>query len=304
MTDELQPVVQGGARLDEATDDGLEADQQQRQADEAHGQPEGGQGFAVIVDTVLGIGRQRYIDDLADEVTEQRARQDQRRYGGDQAEQDHVAEVGTQLGSHQDRARRRDKEGLASGDTGQQSDTDLHHAAAATTDDGEGDADQQHHGHVKEERQGADKAGQGHGPVGALDAELAEQGVSHPVEGTGHFHHLAKHGTQRHHHGNEAEGAAHPFLDGGGDVGRVHASGETRHHGDQDQGYHGVEPGLHHQEEQQHNRAGGCHDQGEVRHCYAFLFPSSVVTPCRSVGKPYLYDLFRFMARAQHHMPR
>ncbi len=304
VTDKLQPVVQGGARLDEATDDGLEADHQQRQADETHGQPEGGQGFAVIVDAVLGIGRQRHIDDLADEVTEQRAGKDQRRYGGDQAEQDHVAEVGTQLGSDQDRARRRNKEGLTGGDTGQQGDTDLHHAAAATADDGEGDTDQQHHGHVKEERQGTDKAGQSHGPVGALDAELAEQGVSHPVESAGHFHHLAKHGTQRHHHGNEAEGAAHPFLDGGGDVGRVHAGGKTGHHGDQNEGDDGVQTSLHHQEEQQHNRAGGRHDQGEVRHCYAFLNPSSVVTPCRSVDKPYLYDLFRFMARAQHHMPR
>ncbi len=46
-------------------------------------------------------------------------------------------------------------------------DADLHHAAAATADDGEGDTYQQYHGHVEEQRQCADEAGQRHGPVGA-----------------------------------------------------------------------------------------------------------------------------------------
>ena len=55
VADELQPAVQRRAGLDEAVDDGLETDQQQRQTDEAHGQPEGGQVLAVVVGAALGV---------------------------------------------------------------------------------------------------------------------------------------------------------------------------------------------------------------------------------------------------------
>ena len=73
------------------------------------------------------------------------------------------------------------------------------------------------------------------------------------IDRAGFMQNFAKHSTQRHHHGQKAERAAHAFFHRGRDFIERHAGKKPGPDGNHHQRDKGVHARLHHQEQQKQN---------------------------------------------------
>ena len=84
-------------------------------------------------------------------------------------------------------------------------------------------------------------------------AEALQQGLRQPFGPARHLQHLAEHRAQPDHDGDEAQRAAHAFLNGFDDPGQWHTGGDPHQQAGQQQSNEGVQFHLHHQKQQEEN---------------------------------------------------
>ena len=111
---------------------------------------------------------------------------------------------------------------------------------------GECDAYQQHNGHFKEQRQRANQTGQTNRVVRTAVPEGFQHLDRNLIDRARLVQNLAKHRAQRHHNGQEAERAAHPFFHRRRDFVERHAGKETGTNRNHHQSNEGVHTCLHH----------------------------------------------------------
>ncbi len=182
----------------------------------------------------------------ADEVAPQRTGDNHSRYRRTQANQDHPAKVSVHLGGQQHRRRPRQQKRRRCRHARKQRNDQLHEVSAGMTRHRERDANQQHNRHFEEQRQRANQTSQTNRVVRTAVAEGFQHLDRNLIDRARLVQNLAKHRAQRHHNGQEAERAAHPFFHRRRDFVERHAGKETGTNRNHHQSNEGVHTRLHH----------------------------------------------------------
>lgn len=89
---------------------------------------------------------------------------------------------------------------------------------------------QQHQAHAEKHGEPDDESHEGQRPGKVVFSQDADEPVRHDFRTSRLSQQFAEHGSQPHHHRDESQRGAHPFLKGFRDIGHRHAGAESHHH--------------------------------------------------------------------------